>query len=65
MAAQRGAVIEDWDELWAISEEARIPTIIGFGKHKGTAIADLPSDYRSWLLKQNDLDPYVRAALSR
>lgn len=65
LAAHRGASIEDWEDLWLISEEARIPTIISFGKHKGMAIADLPGDYRSWLLKQNDLDPFVRQALTR
>lgn len=65
LAAKRGSAIEDWEELWLISEEARIPTVISFGKHKGMAIADLPSDYRSWLLKQNDLDPFVLKALKR
>lgn len=65
LAVQRGAAIEDWEDLWLISEEARIPTVIGFGKHKGMAIADLPGDYRSWLLKQTDLDPFVRKALMR
>lgn len=65
LADRRGSAIESWEDLWAISEDARIPTIIGFGKHKGMPIADLPGDYRSWLLKQNDLDPFVRKALLR
>jgi exodeoxyribonuclease X len=65
LATNLGHPVNDWDELWQLSEEARIPTIISFGKHKGMAIADLPSDYRSWLLKQTDLDPYVRQALAR
>ncbi|MGS0735520.1 3'-5' exonuclease [Pseudomonas sp. GG8] len=65
LAAKRGYVVEDWEDLWLLSEEARIPTIISFGKHKGAAFANLPNDYRSWLLKQADVDPYVRTALMR
>ena len=53
------------DELWDISEDAQIPTVISFGKHRGIAIADLPSDYKRWPIKQSDLDPYVREALCR
>ncbi|WP_201788740.1 hypothetical protein [Pseudomonas frederiksbergensis] len=52
-------------ELGEISEDARIPTVIGFGKHKGMAVADLPADYKRWLLNQSDLDSYMRKALSR
>lgn len=60
-----GRPVNDWEELWQISEDARIPAVIGFGKHKGMAVADLPSDYKRWLLNQTDLDPYMRKALSR
>ena len=56
--------VADIADLWRLSEQARVPTRIAFGKHKGMAIADLPSDYRQWLLKQNDLDPYMRKALT-
>jgi len=65
LAATLGRPVADWEELWQISEDARIPTIIGFGKHKGTPVADLPSDYKRWLLNQADLDPFMRKALSR
>lgn len=65
LVSELGRPVNDWEELWQISEDARIPMIIGFGKHKGTAFADLPSDYRRWLLNQPDLDPFVRKALSR
>jgi hypothetical protein len=27
-----------WEEIWQRSEEARVPTIMAFGKHKETAI---------------------------
>lgn len=60
---RRGTVVESWDQLWDLSEKARIPTKIGFGKHKGMAIGDLPRDYVGWLLRQTDLDPYLFTAL--
>lgn len=54
---------KDLQSLYVFSEKARIPTKITFGKHSGTAIKDLPTDYRDWLLKQDNLDPYLRKAL--
>ncbi|WP_313660250.1 putative quorum-sensing-regulated virulence factor [Acinetobacter variabilis] len=55
--------ISSIEELYEASEDARIPRTINFGKHRGTAIADLPADYVQWLLRQDDLDPYLRKAL--
>lgn len=55
--------IKDMQSLFLFSEKARIPTIINFGKHKGTAIKDLDSSYVAWLLRQDDLDPYLVKAL--
>lgn len=40
-------------------------TKIGFGKHKGKKLCDLPADYVYWLLnKADNLDPDLRVALS-
>ncbi|NNG81543.1 exonuclease domain-containing protein [Acinetobacter sp. ANC 5378] len=55
--------IKTIEELYEASEDARIPRSINFGKHRGTAITDLPADYMQWLLRQEDLDPYLRKAL--
>jgi exodeoxyribonuclease X len=55
--------IQSIEELYQASEDARIPRSINFGKHRGTAIADLPTDYMQWLLRQEDLDPYLRKAI--
>ena len=52
------------DELYAESEIARTPTTMPFGKHKGMLLADVPKDYKKWLLSQQDLDPFLRKALS-
>lgn len=55
--------VANWEALWQLSEQARIPKIMSFGKHKGMAIADIPADYKAWLLRQSDIDPYLQAAL--
>lgn len=55
--------ISNIDALYVASEEARIPEQINFGKHRGTAIKDLPHDYVQWLLRQDELDPYLKKAL--
>lgn len=57
--------VKDMQSLYLFSEQARIPTKITFGKYKGTDLKDLPADYIVWLLKQDDLDPYLRKALSK
>ena len=55
--------LKSWGDIWRFSEEARIPDIMPFGKHKGTVIKDLPEDYKDWLLKQQDVDKYLKTAL--
>jgi len=60
---RQGRDIADWESLWQISEVARVPTIMPFGKHKGVAISDVPGDYKQWLLRQPDVDPYLVRAL--
>ena len=52
-----------WGDLWLFSEEARIPKIMPFGKHKGLPLHEVPRDYVSWLLRQSDVDPYLVKAL--
>jgi exodeoxyribonuclease X len=52
-----------WEDVWKVSEIARIPAVMSFGKHKGTPIKDIPADYKEWLLKQTDIDPYLFKAL--
>lgn len=52
-----------WEDLWQRSELARIPKVMPFGKHKGTPISDVPGDYKAWLLRQPDVDPYVIKAI--
>ena len=56
---------ESWEELWEFSEDAKVPETMPFGKHKGLHMSEVPSDYKEWLLGQNDVDPYLRTALKR
>jgi exodeoxyribonuclease X len=64
--------ITSWEELWKLSELARIPTRMSFGKYgpkdgqPGTLIAEMVKDrgYVQWLLKLPDLDPYLRKAIT-
>ncbi len=51
------------EALYTESEIARIPTTMPFGKHKGMLLADVPKDYKKWLLTQQDIDPFLRKAL--
>ncbi len=55
--------IRDMNSLFIMSETARIPKYITFGKHKGTAVKDLDPSYVTWLLRQDGLDPYLVKAL--
>lgn len=55
--------IKTIEELYAASEQARTPTTMPFGKHKGLPLSEVPSDYKTWLLGTGDLDPYLRKAL--
>ena len=55
---------DTWEDIWQASEVARIPTVMTFGKHKGTKLEDVPSSYVKWILAQPDVDPYLRQALT-
>lgn len=55
--------VTDWESVWQACEKARVPKAMPFGKHKGTPIAQVPSDYKRWLLNQPDVDTYLAKAL--
>lgn len=62
-AGEEGHQIDTWDQVYAFAERARIPTVMPYGKHNGTKISQIPSDYKAWLLRQADVDPYLVQAL--
>lgn len=57
--------VNSFEGLWQISEKARIPLTMPFGKHKGLSFNEIPKDYKKWLVSQTDLDPYLVKALSQ
>ena len=58
-----GRKIKTMQELWVLSEVARIPTVMAFGKHKGESIDTIPRSYITWLLGQ-EIDQYLRKGLN-
>jgi exodeoxyribonuclease X len=58
---------ETFESLWQASEKSRVPDRLTFGKYDyrktGMLLKDVPRDYKSWLLRQPDVDPYLQQAL--
>ncbi|VWB08377.1 putative quorum-sensing-regulated virulence factor [Burkholderia lata] len=57
-----GEELKTWEDVYQLSEKARVPTHMAFGKHAGRPIADVPYDYRAWYARQPDPDPYLLKA---
>lgn len=57
--------ITDMEQLYQQSQIARLPQFMPFGKYKGTSLKEVPLDYVQWLLRQQDIDPYLRKALEQ
>lgn len=53
------------EHLYQISEEARVPKVMSFGKHKGAPLQHVDNGYRSWYKKQPDQDPYLLKAFEK
>lgn len=51
------------DAFWEMSEKARIPKVMPYGKHKGEPISQMPTDYKQWMLRQDNVSEYLRKAL--
>ena len=60
---EKGIPFNTFEEMWVESERCRIPDTISFGKHVGSRIEDLPLDYRQWILRQPDMDQYLKIAV--
>ena len=55
--------VTTWEQLWKLSEIARIPVKAPFGKYKGQPIISIPRQYVQWAMKQDDFDPYFLKAM--
>lgn len=66
-AMDKGHACDTWDEVLELSDTARIPTVMGFGKHKGTPIVrgQLDPGYVRWYRGQAETDPYYLEAFTR
>lgn len=53
------------DELARLSDEARVPTHMSFGKFKGQPINEVDIGWRNWYRRQPDPDPYLLEAFNR
>ena len=65
LAAKAEHDVSSWEAVHALSETARIPTVMGFGKHKGAAIKDVDPSYVRWYRGQAETDPYYLEAFKR
>lgn len=54
-----------FQELAAFVNQPQIIERIGFGKHKGTKLADLPTNYIHWLLNEAKIDDDLRFSLQQ
>ena len=57
--------VREWHSVWQLSEKARVPTHMNFGKYKGLPVQAVPADYVRWLRNQPDTDPYLMKAFAR
>lgn len=63
---QRGICVDTWADVYAFSEEARIPSIMPFSqKFKGLHISAVDNGFRDWYRKQDNQDKYILAAFDR
>lgn len=53
---------DTWEKLWLLSEEARIPSVMPFGVHKGLPLREVPKSWLAWYRKQSNPDPYLLKA---
>lgn len=57
--------IKDLVSLYILSETARIPTVMPFGKHRGEVISELSPSYLNWIINESDSDQYLKKAASK
>ncbi|MCE6129687.1 DUF3820 family protein, partial [Acinetobacter baumannii] len=62
-ALQQRLKAADFEYLHQMTVQARIPTVLPFGKYKGIPINDVDISYVLWLLKQDNIDKYLKIAL--
>jgi len=56
---------DDFERMFQLSEEARVPKVMTFGKFKDMPISAVDRGYANWYRRQSDPDPYVLEAFRR
>ncbi|WP_228147344.1 putative quorum-sensing-regulated virulence factor [Acinetobacter baumannii] len=62
-ALQQRLKAADFEYLHQKTVQARIPTVLPFGKYKGIPINNVDISYVLWLLKQDNIDKSLKIAL--
>lgn len=63
---QRSIPVDTWEEIYAFSEESRIPSIMPFSKKfKGLHMSQVDNGFRDWYRGQDNQDKYILAAFDR
>lgn len=55
----------DFFGLYDLADQPTLITKMGYGKHKGMALKDLPANYVRWLIESSDLSDDMRYSLMR
>lgn len=53
---------QSWETLYLYSLECRIPKVMPFGEHKGLEFNDVPYSYQTWLMKNKNIDVWLKLA---
>jgi len=56
---------DDFAQVFQLSEEARVPKVMTFGKFRDMPISAVDRGYANWYRRQSDPDPYVLEAFRR
>lgn len=64
-AVEQGHNVDTWEAVWVLSENARIPTRMPFGKHAGDLIRHVPASYVKWYRGTDNQDKYLVEAFRR
>lgn len=56
--------ITNMEQLYQFSQNCRVPKIMGFGKHAGEVIENMPLDYKEHMVSK-DIDIYTKIAFER
>lgn len=57
--------IKTWAELYAFSEDCRVPRTCPHKRYEGVLLDDLETSYIYWCLRQDWIDPYYEKGLRR